>query len=83
MATNGNGVLTRTAFIAMGTMTLLGSAGLVGYKVARAEEEMRRAEVVELRKSIDLLNSRLDQFNQRLSWLEGATSGAVSPETKR
>lgn len=75
--TDRNAGLTRGGMLVVAMLALLGSVFLVGWK-ARGEAPTQ-SDLHELAGKIDGLADKLDHFNTRLSWLEGATSGAVRP----
>jgi hypothetical protein len=70
------------------TLVGLGSVAFVGWKardiISPAEAAPARVisieEVKDLHHEMEKLTTRLDAFNTRLSWLEGATSGALKTE---
>ena len=68
----------RVVAMALAACSLIGLGIGVDHFVSKAQA----AESHELSEKIDRLSTRLDQFNTRLSWLEGATNGTLHEDRK-
>jgi len=89
MVPDTRSVLTKGARVVVETLIALGFVAMLaieGYRAvvpseakAQTPSEIAalRQELRDTRGAVDAMSIKLDAFNTRLSWLEGATSGAL------